>query len=330
MRNRTGVCGAGVVSFGGAVALAGLLSVWGVGCADAAANAPVPVVPVTATQPAVPVAPVPVPVASAVVASTPDHVASELREQHRHHHHGGVTMFIAMSVDTLALAAEERAKVMAIQTALADSMASAQDAERAVMSILADDVQGGVVDPTRVGAAIAALAGAAATAQAATNAALMQLHAALTPLERATLVDKVQVHWTVWGRVNGVGRATDHADALDARLAELTDVLALTKDQADQIRAHALATTLDTRDVDARLQAFSTAFVADAFDAKAPGLSSPTSTDAWLAAAGATEMARFCEAATPVLDAGQRTKLAAHLREHLDHSDTATDTPRAM
>ncbi len=294
------------------------------------APAPAAPAPVAAVVAAPAVAPSP-PVAVAP-ADTSDHVADELREQHRHHHHGGVTMFIAMALDTLAVSEASRPKVARLQQALADSMAPAQEVERAVVGLLAGLVEAGAVDAPRVEASVSVLERTAAGSQGRTLDALRELHATLSPLERATLVHKVQAHWIVWGRVNGVGGAGGAVDnarkALDARLAELSPVIGLTPDQSDAIgRAAAAMTAPDVKDVGAHIDAFSRAFVADAFDAKPLGLGSAA--DGRLASAGATQMVRFCAAAVPILNADQRSRLAAHLREHLDHSDTPSDSPEA-
>jgi Spy/CpxP family protein refolding chaperone len=275
---------------------------------------PPPAVAVAAPPPFV-VAPGPVKVASR------DEAGDEVLEQHRHHHHGGVTMFIAMALDTLAVSPAERAEVEKIQGVLADGMEAAQEAERKVLATLADGVQGGAVDPAKVDASIAQLAKASGSIHAGTVTSLTKLHDVLTPLERATLADKVQAHWAVWGRVNG---GSTH----ESPIAEMTDLLGLTPDQAEKIRATVTAmpgaAAFDTKDVDAHIRAFESAFSASTFGAKSVALGSAD--DARLATAGAAYIARFCEAATPLLNADQRTKLAAHLREHLDHSEAPAGT----
>jgi Spy/CpxP family protein refolding chaperone len=251
-----------------------------------------------------------------------DPAADEILEQHRHHHHGGATMFIAMALDTLAVAPAERPEVEKIQVVLADRMAAAQDAERKVLATLADGVQAGSVDPAKVDASIGQLARASGAIHAGTAAALTKLHALLTPVERAALADKVEAHWAVWTRVNG---PAGH----DSPVAELTEALQLTHDQADRIRvaveAMPAGASLDTQEVEGHIRAFAGAFAAsDAFGAKTVPLGSTD--DARLATVGATYMARFCEAATPLLTPEQRAKLAAHLREHLDHSEAPVGT----
>ena len=72
--------------------------------------------------------------------------------------------------------------------------------------------------------------------------------------------------------------------------------------------------THDHKEVEGHMQAFGTAFKADTFDAKTLGTESDANKH--IASWGATRMARFFEAAAPVLTPDQRTKLAARMREH--------------
>jgi hypothetical protein len=261
--------------------------------------------------------------ARAPVTAAEDHVVEELREQHRHHHHGGLTMFLAMAMDTLAVPAAKKPAVQEAQDTFVALMSGSQEAERRVMEVLAQDVEGGMTDPTRAGAAIVLLAQAAAANDSPPLDVLDRLHDALSPVERAALMDKMLAHWEVWQKVN-VGPSS----AL-ASVAELTEPLGLTKEQVDRILAASSVPPFETADVDKTMKLLVKGFLADHFDTtELP----PESPDAWLAAAGATQMARFYEEMTPFLTAEQRPKLALHLRAHLDHSDApamkTTQTPK--
>lgn len=248
-----------------------------------------------------------------------DSVNEELRDYHRHHHHGGVTMFIAMAIDTLGLDTAKKAQVTKIQTDLQAKMAPARDAEHDLLSTIADGVAAGKLDTGKVDAAVSKVATASAAIHAATTDALTQLHDALAPVERTALVDKVKAHWEVWQNVDhekaGSGEKGTH-------LAKLTALLSLTPDQVDKLTQALREETpvtpqTDSKPVDAYIQAFATAFVADKFDAKS--LSTPaTAAAGHVARHGGAETARVYEAITPVLTAEQRTKLAAHLRERLN------------
>jgi len=300
-----------------------------VACAEEAVPPPPPPPPAPVAPPPVAVAaPPPAPVVEAPAPpAASDPAADALLEQHRHHHHGGVTMFIAMALDTLAVAPEEQPEVGRIEAVLADAMAAAQDAERNVFSTLADGVQAGKLEPAKVDAAVAKLSRASGVIHASTVDALVKLHATLTPLERATLADKVEAHWTVWGRVNGAGPQA--AETHTGPIAELNELLGLTSDQLEKIRVAQSAlpggTAVDVKDVDDHIRAFVTAFAADSFTPKNTGVGGAD--DARLATAGAIHLARFCQASAPLLTPDQRTKLATHLRDHLDHSEASAAPP---
>jgi Spy/CpxP family protein refolding chaperone len=262
---------------------------------------------------------------SSTSTSTPadDQAASELKEHHRHHHHGGVTQFIAMSLDTLGADDAKRPQVEKLQSDLRAQMAPARAAEQSLQLTLADGIAAGTVDTVKVDAAIETLTTAANASQAAGFDTLNKLHAILSPQERAALVDKVQAHWEVWRQVNH--EEVPGGRERGGRLAELTEEVSLAPDQVTKISA-ALHTAMagssgkfDPKQGEAHVQAFSTAFAGDSFDAK----SVTSNSNARLANRGATRMALFYETVTPLLTPAQRTKLAAELREHASHQTAA-------
>jgi Spy/CpxP family protein refolding chaperone len=255
-----------------------------------------------------------------------DTLNEDLRDYHRHHHHGGVTMFISMAIDTLGLDAAKKAQVSKLQTDLDAKMAPARDAERDLLSTIADGVEAGKIDTAKVDSAVAKLATTSAAIHSATTDTLTQLHDALAPVERAALVDKVKAHWEVWHKVNADEKAGSKEKG--TQLAKLTELVSLTPDQVDKI-TNALSADVpvtpqtDPKAVDAHIQAFSAAFVADKFDAKSLA-STATAAAGHVARHGGARLARFYEAVAPVLTADQRTKLAAHLRERLNDQYAAT------
>lgn len=204
-------------------------------------------------------------------------------------------------------------------------MAPARDAEHDLMSTLADGIAAGTIDTAKVDAALAKVATASAGVHAASLDALTQLHDALSPVERAALVDKVKAHWEVWQKVNSEHPASHEKGT---RLARLTKKLDLTPDQLDKITQALSADTPttpqnDPKPVDAHIQAFATAFVADKFDPKS--LATTANASAGHAARfGGARMAHFYEVVTPVLTPDQRTKLAAHLRERMNDPHAAS------
>jgi len=240
-----------------------------------------------------------------------------LVEHHRNHHHGGVTLLIAMSLDTLGLSPEQKPAVEKVRSDLYARMEPARAAEQSLLGTLADGLAAGVLDPAKVEAAITQLTSAASGVHDASTDALNQLHAVLTPPQRAALVDKLEAHWSVWQRANG-----DESD----HLAQLTSDLTLTPDQVDKIRAIQADATkaapqFDPQEVAAHIRAFDDAFRAQTFDAKGLTTGGPATTH--MVGWGATHMAHFIESVSPLLTPEQRGKLAQVLRQHANHNPSA-------
>jgi Spy/CpxP family protein refolding chaperone len=240
-----------------------------------------------------------------------------LVEHHRHHHHGGVTLLIAMSLDTLGLSPEQKPAVEKIRSDLHARMEPGRAAEQNLVATLADGLAAGTLDPVKVDAALAQLTSAAAMVHDASTDALNQLHAVLTPPQRAALVDKLEAHWSVWQKAN-----TDEGD----HLTQLTADLDLTPDQVDKIRASQAEAMkalprFDPQEVAGHIHAFGDAFRAQTFDAKALTTGGPAT--AHMVGWGAARMAHFIESVSPVLTPDQRGKLAQMLRQHANHNPSA-------
>ncbi len=267
------------------------------------------------------------PAANATAAATPEDEAASagLNEHHRHHHHGGVTLLIALSLDTLGGEPQERAAIEKIRADLHAKMEPARAAEQALHVALADGIAAGGIDKAKVDAALAQVTAAAGAVNDATTDALNQLHATLTPPQRAALVDKVEAHWEVWQKAN----AFEQKDATGqprkgGQLARLAGEIGLTQDQLDKIHASLAASPrppFEPEKVAAHIKAFGDAFRAETFDAKT--LTTGSGANAHLATFGAARMVRFYEAVDPVLTADQRGKLAAILKEHASYNPGA-------
>ena len=245
-----------------------------------------------------------------------EQAVAELREHHRHHHRGGVTQLIAMSLDTLDVDDANSARVDKLHAELHACMVPAGGIEKKLLLALADGVAAGAVATAEVDAALAQRTAAAEAAHDCSVEVLKQLHAILTPLERATLADKVEANWEVWRQVNHeaeMGRRDK-----GGRLADLAQELNLTAEQTEKVSV-ALGAALagrsdkfDAAKAEAQIQAFVTAFVGESFDAK----SLAANANSLLSAHGGKQMALFYETVTPFLTPDQRTQLAEHLREH--------------
>jgi Spy/CpxP family protein refolding chaperone len=228
-------------------------------------------------------------------------------------------MFIAMSLDTLGVAPEQAAKIEKIQGDLFAKMEPAHAAEQKVLNILADGVAAGKIDEAKVKGAIDGVKTASIGVHDAAVQSLNELHAALTPEQRAALADKVEAHWEVWKNSNNQEEAAGD-EAHPGHLDRVAKDLNLTPDQVTQVRAtfservkkHPLQ--FDASQVETHVQEFGTAFKSDKFDAKA--LKHGPFAHQHLAVWGAWRMAHFYEVLGPVLSPEQRAKLSAEMKEH--------------
>jgi Spy/CpxP family protein refolding chaperone len=256
-----------------------------------------------------------------------DESTADLREHHRHHHHGGFAMFIAMSLDSLGTTPEQSAAITKIQSEMHAKMQPAHDAEKNVLSTLADGIAAGNIDKAKVDTAIAQLSAVAASVHDAVADSLNQLHATLTPPQRAALVDKVEAHFAVWHHANAEDETVDR-DAHGGHLGKLAKEVGLSPDQVEKIRASFKSSMggghFDRKEGEEHLKAFGKAFASDPFDAKT--LTTGTAANAHMATWGVTRMARFYEAVTPALTPDQRTKVAEALRRHANYKRTQTGT----
>jgi hypothetical protein len=293
----------GTVSARKAGWLVAALVLWEVGsagCGGATANRPPPV--------------------STAQAADVDEETVGLMEQHRYHHHGGVTLLIALSLDTLGVSSDHRDPVNRIRGELHAGMEPARAAEQHLVTVLADGLASATLDAVSIDTAVAQVADAAAKVHDACIEPLNELHAVLTPVERASLVDKVEAHWAIWRKSNGEEGDTSNPEP--ARLEALTTHLGLAKEQVDKIRARlgeAHTLPFDAQDITAHLRAFGDAFRSEKFDAKT--LTTAGVANSQLAGWGAARMARFVKAASPVLTADQRSHFAISLRAHADHDN---------
>lgn len=231
-------------------------------------------------------------------------------------------MFIHMAIDTLGVAPEKKAALEKIQADLHAKMAPSRDAGRNVLQVLADGAAAGKLDDAKLDAALKKQEAESAKVQDATADALNQLHAALSPEERAALVDKVKAHVEVWKKA--VHDDEPGGKEKEGHLAKLGKDLNLTADQIDKISA-ALKKDApakpDPAKLDAHIKAFETAFVADKFDAKS--LATGKDANAHISKFGTARIVRFYKIVIPLLTPDQQKKLADHLRERLNDPHAA-------
>jgi Spy/CpxP family protein refolding chaperone len=246
-------------------------------------------------------------------------------EEHREHHHGGVMMLVAMSLKELDLSPDQRATIEKIRTDLLGKMEPARAAGKDLSNTLADGVAAGAVDRAKADAAIEKLAAQAQGVHDATLDALNQLHAALNAQQRGALIDAIQAHWEKWKEAQGKDEQDDKQHH-SGHLLALAKELGLSRDQAEKIKANFRDQMKSNpqdhqhKEVQEHMQAFGAAFKGDAFDAKA--VKTGAAAGAHMARWGATRMARFLEAAAPVLTPEQRTRLAQSIRDSAARRDS--------
>ena len=289
------------------------------GCEPAPAAGPPPAAPPApvASAPPPPVALPPAPVASAPPPPVPADVEEPEGAEHRHHAHGGIGALVAMSLKDLDLSADQRAAVEKIKTDLATKLEPAKAAGKDLAGVLADGVAAGKIDRAKADAAIGKLASQVDLQQGASLDALNQLHAALTPAQRTALSDALRAHYAKWREAQGRDEQDDGKNHSGHVLALVKD-LGISRDQAQQIKASfktlmkASSQEAEPPKVEAHLNGLADGFKKDMFDARS--LKTTPSAGASMAKWGSVRMARFLEAAAPVLTADQRTRLAEMIR----------------
>jgi Spy/CpxP family protein refolding chaperone len=211
---------------------------------------------------------------------------------HGHHAHGTRLLGAALKLDSLTPAQRSQIEQLVAQRRAAEVPVRQADAQ--VLTVLARQVEQAKVDDAALAPSLAAKRGAAAAAQQVDRAALVQLHAVLTPVQRTQLVDGIEARMAE-GRAARAGKGTPGAGKLG-----LTDA------QRAEVRANLQAEGATPPSPAARAQrkAALDAFRGDSFDASA------------LAQVGRGEdrEARMTRALIPVLTPNQRATLADRLR----------------
>ena len=252
-----------------------------------------------------------------------DQLAAELREHHRHHHRGGITQFMAMSLDTLGEDDAQRPQLEKLQASLRSCLAPMREVETQLVLIYADGLGQPTLPTEKIDAKIAQLNEASRAVSGCSIDTMNRLHALLTPAEREVVADKVQAHWEIWREVNLEADAGGKTQG--SRLADLSEELNLSTTQLEQMstaltESFGKLAQYEVKPAHSQVLAFAAAFVFDTFDA---GKVMATAGEPF-AAQGARRMAIFYETVTPLLNHGQRIELAEILRDHAHHPVTLT------
>ena len=247
-------------------------------------------------------------VQSKVAIATPAH--------RRRHRRGGVTLLVAMSLETLGLPHEKRAAVEEIRLDLHTRIHTALAANQVLVNTLADCLTAAAFDPSAVETAVSNAEASGLIVYEASTDALNRLHDVLTAADRAALLAQVESNLPVWQRVNAQENPADMAE--NGHLVALIANLGLTRAQANYIRSRTGDSLINTPESDAedgaaRLRGFEDAFLAEQFEAHS--LTRASDVNMYLPFWGAQRLRRFIEVASLILNAKQRTSLAQRLRE---------------
>ncbi|MGZ3420426.1 MAG: hypothetical protein ACXWUG_29705 [Polyangiales bacterium] len=207
---------------------------------------------------------------------------------------------VALNAD-IGLRADQRKSLEALRATLATKNDAVRAEGKALANMLADALEKGSLDKGAADAQVAKIVAASAAARPDIQAAVAKVHELLDPAQREAVAAAMRDHK---GKHFGGGKGQLFAVLKD---------LDLTSDQKDQLKAvwHAQHEKGEKGDHQAKKAAFHAAldsFATNEFDAKA--LPEHHKGPAQFAERGVA----FVEAAIPILDAGQRQKLAAAIR----------------
>jgi Spy/CpxP family protein refolding chaperone len=238
------------------------------------------------------------PAGVALAQDAPPQAQQEAGHAHGGHHaHGPRLLGAALKLDSLTPAQRSQIEQLVAQRRAAQVPVRQADAQ--VLTVLAQQVEQAKVDDAALAPSLAAKRGAAAAAQQVDRAALVQLHAVLTPAQRAQLVDGIEGRFAQ-GRAAWAGKGGPGGGRLG-----LTDA------QRAEVRANlqAQGATAPSPQARAQRKAALDSFRGDSFDASALAQSGR----------GEDREMRMTRAMIPVLTPNQRATLAGHLRQRAAH-----------
>ena len=227
----------------------------------------------------------------------------------------GVTHLVETCLARLALSEDQRLALQELRGALRGETRAEGAAAGALANTLADGLAAGVIVRSSVDAALAQLTDTSASVYDVTSIALTQLHFALGAEQRASVVDILRADWNVPDDVlerdlNDASARHGHNLASLLRSAELTEGQAAAIASSFRARSAEVAQTAEHLETRARLEAFSSDFQSDAFEANRLDRDPNADMVTW----GATLTARFLEVVAPVLTPDQRERVANDIR----------------
>jgi Spy/CpxP family protein refolding chaperone len=235
--------------------------------------------------------------------------------------HGPVKMF-GDALGEVPLTASQRAALEQMATDAESRHAVGRTARQDLMVTLAAQVEAGAIDRAALQPKLAAITTAMQVSQPADRAAIEQLHAVLTPEQRAAFVDAVQ------------SRVSQRKGAMKGHhaLKQWAEDLQLTDDQRSQIKAAVMQKMqggphpdwADFRGAKQQGDAMWAAFKQDAFSMDQVA---PAKDVGQQVSRGAGRFLDIAEVAIPILTPAQRTLAAQKLREKADSPDAEGAEP---
>jgi len=244
------------------------------------------------------------------------------------------------SLDSLELKPEQKTVVEGIQTDLEKLGDASKEPRAKLEGDVADGITAGKLDHKKTDADITALATAVAATAPTMQDAMNRLYKTLDAAQRKKLVETMRekgkdMHQHM-AEHEGMGKGPmtkdhegmgkgpmtkDHEGMGESPLLKLADALALTPEQKDKLKTKLEAqmkanhATVKTKHEAAQkqLDAIGTAFEGDKFEAKKAGIGTLAPD---LVKTMATQKVQFVETVLAVLTPEQRTRFAAHLKEH--------------
>ena len=261
-------------------------------------------------------------------ANTPVTGAAVSAEGDREAPHGDPFLRAAFSL--VDLTSQQRTKVESIRAELESQGMSRKAAMKQLGGLFAKALDDGKLDESAASAQIDALGQAIDAERPSIVQALNELHATLTPTQRAEVVAQIRAHHGKHdgkydGKYDGKpeGQGAEHEkeakgmhEGMHMHMKQLADDLALTPEQRlaykDKLSSGPRPLEKEHEAMRAQSKAVADAFASDAFDAKALDVGKYA---APMARAFAARIERFVAASIEILDVGQRAKLAAKVRE---------------
>jgi Spy/CpxP family protein refolding chaperone len=307
-------------------------------------QAPAPAVaPVAETSTAAP-APAPAPT-PAVAPAAPSNTVAETPlpppppKHHAPHHHGVVDLFVS-SLDSLDLKPEQKTVVASVKGDLAKLDDASKDARKKLEMDVADGVAAGKIDRAKTNADIKALADTMTAAEPTVQSAMNRLHQTLDAEQRKQLLVALRekgkaMHEHAMAEM-GPPAGAPAAEGKDAPKHDhdgpglshgmegpghMADELGLSAEQKEKLRAKLEPQMKAQHDAmksqmnaaQAHMTAVGEAFQSEKFDAKKAGVAVQAPA---MVRTMATQRVQHVETVLAVLTPEQRSKFAAHLREH--------------